>query len=457
MGLFILNMATGSAPECITYNGNNAHANLSNANVKYYTGNTTVTALNEFGGTNLPYSKNVPGSVSYYICKPHGESITFKTGYIALNNGSETGGVPQWTMPAVTPPSEGGGCVTGTTTVPVFKNFGRLYSYTKTVQSFTPPMAGYKYKMECWGASGGDATYGSTVKKGGRGGYTKGWIELSSAIPLYIYVGEAGSYIPAVVGNDFNSKEGTYNGGGAAQNHSCVTATGGGATDIRIVKGSDWDDFTSLKSRIMVAAGGGGGNTYSFYSGGNSGDGSGGHAGGQNGGNGTIAYSSLAYTASQVAQMTPSTGGGQNSGGNPLAGSYVSGGVLNSGTFGKGGNAKSGGYRQGGGSGYYGGGSGGAIPSLVFSGAGGSSFISGYTGCNAINYESSTSESNIIHRGSSVLLINAVPYSFASSSSTAPIMTAGNQTMPNPTSAIANESNGHTGNGYARITCTPYD
>ena len=50
-----------------------------------------------------------------------------------------------------------------------------------------------------------------------------------------------------------------FNGGGGYSSgytdfNNC---TGGGATDIRLASGN-WNDFNSLKSRIMVAAGGGG-------------------------------------------------------------------------------------------------------------------------------------------------------------------------------------------------------
>ena len=58
------------------------------------------------------------------------------------------------------------------------------------------------------------------------------------------------------------------------------------------------------------------------------------------------------------------------------------------------------GYGTGGGSGYYGGGTGGDTFCNVSSGAGGSSFISGHNGCDAIKKEST--EDNIIHTGGSI-------------------------------------------------------
>ena len=58
---------------------------------------------------------------------------------------------------------------------------------------------------------------------------------------FYLFIGEQGKY----------GYIESFNGGGIGQ------FGGGGASDIRTVNGT-WDDFESLKSRIMVAAGGGG-------------------------------------------------------------------------------------------------------------------------------------------------------------------------------------------------------
>ena len=114
------------------------------------------------------------------------------------------------------------------------------FEYTGSYQEFEAPYTGY-YKMECWGAQGG--SYGGT---GGKGAYTSGNIYLKKGEKLYIYVGQTGE----------NLQTATYNGGGSSGTLYYGRA-GGGATDIRITSG-DWNDFDSLKSRIMVAAGGGG-------------------------------------------------------------------------------------------------------------------------------------------------------------------------------------------------------
>ena len=85
------------------------------------------------------------------------------------------------------------------------------------------------YKIELWGAAG----YGTS---GGKGSYVSGIIFLEKNDHLYFYVGEQGKSS----GKAFNSG----------------TAKSGGATDVRLISG-DWNDGTSLGSRIMVAGGGG--------------------------------------------------------------------------------------------------------------------------------------------------------------------------------------------------------
>ena len=94
---------------------------------------------------------------------------------------------------------------------------------------------------------------GNVGAYGGNGGYTSGIIQLQKDEKLYVYVGGQGS--DAVVGKD--SPKGFNGGGLGTWDHSDDDAAGagGGATDIRLVSGN-WNDFTSLKSRIMVAAGG---------------------------------------------------------------------------------------------------------------------------------------------------------------------------------------------------------
>jgi hypothetical protein len=73
------------------------------------------------------------------------------------------------------------------------------------------------YRIELWGASGGNS--------GGLGAYTSGVIKLEAGTSLYFYVGKS-------------------------------TSSGGEETDVRILNG-DYKSSASYNTRIMVAAGGG--------------------------------------------------------------------------------------------------------------------------------------------------------------------------------------------------------
>lgn len=124
------------------------------------------------------------------------------------------------------------------------------FNYTGSEQSVT--LKPGKYKFECWGARGG--ALGTPFESGfyyGYGGYCSGEITLKKETTLYLYVG-----IDGRKGYNFNSA-GYGNG-----------ASGGGATDIRLIGGT-WDNEQGLLSRIIVAGGGGG--TYDKQHGGDGG------------------------------------------------------------------------------------------------------------------------------------------------------------------------------------------
>ena len=255
------------------------------------------------------------------------------------------------------------------------------------------------YIVECWGAEGNGSF-------GGKGAYTKGLISFPSSKLIYIYVGEQAKWRLA----NFNEPQpGTFNGGGAMliPFKDANNATGAGATDIRLTNGN-WDNFNSLKSRIMVAAGAGScindekGNQRS-------------HAGG---------LSSPSY------EDTYGPGNPNSAVGATQTSGYK---------FGIGQD----GERAGAGGGYYGGCAGTNFSTGTgIRGAGGSSFISGHTGCNAIK-ENSTS-SNIVHTGQ--------PNHYSGYVFTNTVMKAGNEVIPIPTGGT---ETGHSGNGYARITWMP--
>uniref|UniRef100_UPI00203D7231 glycine rich domain-containing protein n=1 Tax=Odoribacter lunatus TaxID=2941335 RepID=UPI00203D7231 len=227
------------------------------------------------------------------------------------------------------------------------------------------------------------------------------------------------------------------NGGGTRSNKS-NGRNGGGATDIRLIKG-EWNNFNSLKSRIIVAGGGGGSDYYNSYGS------NGGAAGGLNGYSGN--YHRKIYNYS----YTVAEGGSQTSGGK--GGIGISKGK--SGSFGMGGcrteHSAGGSYGSGGGSGYYGGGYGHFNNGIVGSGAGGSSFISGHSGCDAIS--ASSTSSNIIHTGQSI------HYSGVSFTNTVMIdgagykwTTAKGSYIGMPNFSGTGTMTGNTGNGQVRIT-----
>lgn len=210
-------------------------------------------------------------------------------------------------------------------------------------QLFTAPKSGY-YKVQLWGAAGGHEACAA-----GNGAYVTGEIYIKAGTQLAVFVGYQGRY--------GNYGHAGYNGGGAAGSgyYGSWSGGGGGATDIRVLSGTSWNesnirtitwDGSTLNQRIAVAAGGGGGGYYS----------NGGYGGALTGGQGTSA----------------SRGGTQTSAGQ-------------AGRFGCGGTARIDG--GGGGGGWYGGGAtqeGDTYGSWAdVGGGGGSSYLSGYSGCAA--------------------------------------------------------------------------
>ena len=290
------------------------------------------------------------------------------------------------------------------------------------MQTFTAPLS-TTYKIQCWGASGGLPPQNGTDGFGvdpGMGGYTSGNINIPQNIGLYLYIGESPILRPATF---------CFNGGGGGE------APGGGATDIRLV-GGEWNNFESLKSRIMVAGGGGGG----FYSL-NTSNREPGHAGGLSG---KSAY--CTYKFNEVEGSDYSGEGAQQTRGgryNRLKVrsdcDYEHGdGIFGAGGYGtwKNGDGTS---SSGGGSGYYGGAHGIHGGNGWTGGGGGSSFISGYTGCDAID-ESST-EDNIVHTGQ--------PNHYSGYMFVHSVMIDGGSVMPSPSGGT---ETGHSGNGYCIIT-----
>ena len=262
------------------------------------------------------------------------------------------------------------------------------FDYTGAVQSVTLPKG--TYKLECWGAQGGNRSQDSasaTVTGSGLGGYSIGILTLTQLTTCYIYVGGQGG-MSSSTGNV--KVEGGFNGGGFASHESTGEPGngGGGATDVRIAQ-------DSLYARIIVAGGGGGSGEDNE---------TGGYGGGKTGGAGS-GNTSL----TQASQ----TSGGTNSFG-----------------FGLGGNTYNGGA---GGGGWYGGASRYSVSSYSTGsdsegGGGGSGYV--YTSSTAKNYPSGC-------------LLNSSYYLTDAQT------IAGNTSFTSPTGS---SETGHSGNGYCRIT-----
>ena len=284
------------------------------------------------------------------------------------------------------------------------------FDYTGDYQTFTAPADG-TYKIQLWGAQGGASRENnviSTVHVGGYGAYTAGMIELKKGQVLYVYVGGKGQN-----GVKSGYATGGYNGGGRGDyDHSDDegAGAGGGATDIRLTSGV-WNDFASLKSRIMVAAGGGGTSWTSVI----------GHAG-------DLTSPDTATSKGATQTTGYQFGVGQN-------GVYKYSNITTGG----------------GGGGYYGG-LATQKSGTVTNGSGGSSFISGYDGVDAID-ESSTS-SSIVHTGQSIHY-SGMKFDYS-------IMIRGNGTVKDGSSYVQYlmpgidgiklaQGTGKTGNGYAII------
>ena len=262
------------------------------------------------------------------------------------------------------------------------------FDYTGAVQSVTLPKG--TYKLECWGAQGGNRSQDSasaTVTGSGLGGYSIGTLTLTQLTTCYIYVGGQGG-MSSSTGNV--KVEGGFNGGGFASHESTGEPGngGGGATDVRIAQ-------DSLYARIIVAGGGGGSGEDNE---------TGGYGGGETGGAGS-GNTSL----TQASQ----TSGGTNSFG-----------------FGLGGNTYNGGA---GGGGWYGGASRYSVSSYSTGsdsegGGGGSGYV--YTSSTAKNYPSGC-------------LLNSSYYLTDAQT------IAGNTSFISPSGS---SETGHSGNGYCRIT-----
>ena len=204
--------------------------------------------------------------------------------------------------------------------------------------------------FEAWGASGSQH-HKFNQSMPGQGGYAKGTLTINEILTLYLYIGGTAS---------------RFNGGGNG-------VPGGSASDIRLDISSDssnWNDTTSLRSRILVAGAGGG---QERVCGGNAGESS------------TDNFTWLHQDNYSEQWIIENGGAGtQEEGGKEGSCYYNSTSIRigKPGGFGYGGDGIGGDDDgPGGGSGYFGGGG----IALAGAGGGGSSFVSGHPGCRAIN------------------------------------------------------------------------
>ena len=262
------------------------------------------------------------------------------------------------------------------------------FDYTGSVQTAT--LTPGRYKLECWGAQGGNGSSNGNSNinaVGGLGGYSVGTITLSKTQKVYIYSGGKGQTKSNT--GSYSTVNGGFNGGGS--NYTCGSGgSGGGGSDIRI--GTD-----SLYARVIVA-GGGSGTGWTIK--GAAGGGILGLSNYNSSYNSTQTAGGIAYTSTYNIMPTAGTFG---IGGNGSGSS-------------EGGSGGGGGWYGGGGAGYTGGSS------------GGSGYV--YTPTTASNYPSGC-------------LLNSAYY--LSNAQTI----AGNKSFPSPTGST---ETGHSGNGHVKIT-----
>ena len=180
------------------------------------------------------------------------------------------------------------------------------FDYTGGEQTFTAPITG-AYKLEVWGAQGGNNGSEITSKFsytnnyfGGYGGYAAGLIDINVGKMFYVNVGGQGE------NSSFKNRKslGGYNGGGSGgigtydywinyrkESNPIGSAGGGGATHIAAKSGL-LSTLEGIQNNILIVAGGGGGATPAPVTSGS--------GGGISGGNGYICNESYILGGTQL-------------------------------------------------------------------------------------------------------------------------------------------------------------
>ena len=179
------------------------------------------------------------------------------------------------------------------------------FNYTGKPVGITIPTTG-TYKLEVWGAQGGNANYNYI---GGKGGYTYGEVNLTSGQNIYVVVGAQGSNGRVDLDASHNNEafRGAYNGGGFGNNDNgdYCNGAGGGATHIATTNRGLLYDYNLYRSEVLIVAGGGGGAHWEASRANAGGSGNDSSANGVFGGKAITDYSNYG-----------SNGGGWSSGGN---------------------------------------------------------------------------------------------------------------------------------------------
>ncbi|EAY09544.1 loricrin, putative [Trichomonas vaginalis G3] len=112
-------------------------------------------------------------------------------------------------------------------------------------------LPGGYYKVEVWGAQGGESYCMGRFKQAqGKGGYSVGVLFLTEETKVYVYIGGQGE---SGMKPSTRDAKGGFNGGGDSQkddDNDDQGGAGGGATDIRI-------NGNQLENRVIVAGDGG--------------------------------------------------------------------------------------------------------------------------------------------------------------------------------------------------------
>ena len=148
------------------------------------------------------------------------------------------------------------------------------FAAPSTCTAYTRTLLPGKYKLQVWGASGGDEVSFSqtTASHAGFGGYSEGIVTLTKKTNVWVNIGKQGTK-----GSGAGTAGGGCNGGGNAgvASNGATAYGGGGGTDIRL-------EENTLYHRVIVAGGGGGADNGGGTLNGSD-DGSGGYGGGAEG------------------------------------------------------------------------------------------------------------------------------------------------------------------------------